>query len=354
MNLMKSNLIIDDYAFNVKVINGNSKDKRIVYLENGKSEVYDVVLTSLNNNDLKYELTYDLCVDEKCNNIIEKIPNYLAIAFVDSNSKDDITGIIKPYDDNSKNISIITENKTNNNYYIRINLNVSNIGDELVLKHKIDDLSSDSQIMAYVNGVETNGVNLSCKYMPTIRLYNQTSLIDSSNMSVKCDPSTGAWSTTIKGFPTKAILDFAIDSVKPTCSLSVSGTTITASYSDNWNMGSYGWSSSYDGTTTKTINGTGTYTYYVKDYADNPNTCSLSVVSTIDESYTYQDTCTKNVKLKSCPTKCKCSAGWYTASGWNGPGCYQTQEYTCQKEGTRKACSSGYSWINSSYCYKNN
>lgn len=72
MNLMKSNLIIDDYAFNVKVINGNSKDKRIVYLENGKSEVYDVVLTSLNNNDLNYELTYDLCVDEKCNNIIEK------------------------------------------------------------------------------------------------------------------------------------------------------------------------------------------------------------------------------------------------------------------------------------------
>ena len=103
---MKSNLIIDDYAFNVKVINGSSKDKRIVYLENGKSEVYDVVLTSLNNNDLNYEFTYDLCVDEKCNNIIEKTPNYLAIAFVDYNSKDDITGIIKPYDDNSKNIHI--------------------------------------------------------------------------------------------------------------------------------------------------------------------------------------------------------------------------------------------------------
>lgn len=348
-NFMNSNLIIDDYAFNVNIINNNTNDKRIIYLKKGNSNVYDIILTSLNNKDLNYELTYDLCVDEKCNNIIERTPNNLAVAFTDSNSKDNITGIIKPGKDNFKKISIVTENKTNNNYYIIINLNVANNSDELVLKHKIDDLSSYSKIMAYVNGIESSGAFLSCKYMPIIRLYNQTSLIDSANMIVTCDPSTGIWYTTLKSFATKAILDFVMDSVKPTCSLSVSGTTITASYSDNWIMGLYGFAPYYDGTTTKTINGTGTYTYYVKDYAENTNTCSLSVVSTIDEKYTT--TCTKNPWVGPA-TNGKCSYGWYSATGWNGPGCYITEEGECEE--TRKACSSGYSMINDSYCYKIN
>ena len=77
------------------------------------------------------------------------------------------------------------------------------------------------------------------------------------------------------------------DMTPPTCSITVSGTTITGSYSDSGGSGVayYGYSSSMSGTSsaTKTINSTGTYTFYVKDVAGNITTDTIKVEN-IDSS----------------------------------------------------------------------
>ena len=165
--------------------------------------------------------------------------------------------------------------------------------------------------------------------------------------------TVGVDSIAVIGNMTVNVHYYSSDTTKPTCTLSANASTITATASDDKGIAYQGWSSSYSGSNSasKSISA-GTHTYYVKDTSGNTNTCSLSIVSTINESYTYSDTCTKNVKLKSCSTKCTCSSGWYTSSGWAGPGCYETQYYTCTKEGTRIACSSGYTKINDNWCYK--
>ena len=165
--------------------------------------------------------------------------------------------------------------------------------------------------------------------------------------------TVGVDSIAVIGNMTVNVHYYSSDTTKPTCTLSANASTITATASDDKGIAYQGWSSSYSGSNSasKSISA-GTHTYYVKDTSGNTNTCSLSIASTINESYTYSDTCTKNVKLKSCSTKCTCSSGWYTSSGWAGPGCYETQYYTCTKEGTRIACSSGYTKINDNWCYK--
>ena len=73
------------------------------------------------------------------------------------------------------------------------------------------------------------------------------------------------------------------DTSPPTCSLSVTTSGITATYSDTGGSGIeyYGWDSSYSGTksTSKSL-ATGIFTYYVKDAAENYNTCSATVIAT--------------------------------------------------------------------------
>ena len=174
------------------------------------------------------------------------------------------------------------------------------------------------------------------------------------------------------------------DMIAPTCSLSVSGTTITGSYADEGGSGVayYGWNSSMTGTSsaTKTIDGTGTYTFYVKDGAGNSKNCSLNVVNTDhDDGYDYLGAgrtatgkckCTKgssnttvsckmsgtSAVCNSCPSgysisgnACSvvrtCSSGWTLAS--NGITCYKWR-------GINYYCSTGYTKANDSYCYKIN
>ena len=71
------------------------------------------------------------------------------------------------------------------------------------------------------------------------------------------------------------------DSSAPTCSLSISGGNIVASFSDNLGNGNIiynGWNSSYSGSTsTSKPFAYGTHTYYVKDLALNEGRCSLDI-----------------------------------------------------------------------------
>ena len=162
---------------------------------------------------------------------------------------------------------------------------------------------------------------------------------------------------------TKVSNIFYVDNTAPTCSLSVSGTTITGKYSDTGGSGVayYGYSSGMTGTSsaTKTISATGTHTFYVKDGAGNSKSCSLSVVATTsstDCSSWGSYYCTSWGKYY-----CKSSTG--NACG-NQSCCAReggTWTRDCNKYGrdcnqytTTYSCASGYTKASNSYCYKIN
>ena len=162
---------------------------------------------------------------------------------------------------------------------------------------------------------------------------------------------------------TKVSNPFYVDNIEPTCSLSVSGTTITGTYSDTGGseVAYYGWNSSMTGTSsaTKTIDSTGTHTFYVKDGAGNPKSCSLSVVAT-----------TSGTECSSWGNYYCTSWGKYYCKSSSGNAC--GNQACCSREGgtwtrdcnkygrdcnqytTTYSCSSGYTKINNSYCYKIN
>ena len=162
---------------------------------------------------------------------------------------------------------------------------------------------------------------------------------------------------------TKVSNPFYVDNIEPTCSLSVSGTTITGTYSDTGGseVAYYGWNSSMTGTSsaTKTIDSTGTHTFYVKDGAGNSKSCSLSVVAT-----------TSGTECSSWGNYYCTSWGKYYCKSSSGNAC--GNQACCSREGgtwtrdcnkygrdcnqytTTYSCSSGYTKINNSYCYKIN
>lgn len=91
----------------------------------------------------------------------------------------------------------------------------------------------------------------------------------------------------------------------PKCSLSVSGTTITASVNKEDAISYMGWDTNKvndNGILTKSIDGVGTYTFTIVDTDDNVGTCSLKVTSTSTEK--------------------KCPSGYSECSG-SGCECYK-------------------------------
>ena len=161
------------------------------------------------------------------------------------------------------------------------------------------------------------------------------------------------------------------DMVPPTCSITVSGTTITATFQDN--VGGSGING--DATKKATINAAKDYIFTAEDNAGNSKSCSLSVVNTDhDDGYDYVGagtsygwcTCQKNnssdIIDATCGTSCSCPSGYYAkytgncgvkrtcSSGWTltGTTCYRWRgiNYYCS--------SSEYTKASNDYCYKIN
>ena len=162
------------------------------------------------------------------------------------------------------------------------------------------------------------------------------------------------------------------DTTAPSCTITVSGTTVTATFSDN--AGGSGIKG--EATKTATINAVKDYTFTAEDNAGNSTSCGITVSSTAhDDGYDYYGAgrtavgscnCTKGSTLQtvscsmsgtsavcnSCPTgytksgggcsvKRTCSSGWTLAS--DGVTCYKWR-------GINYYCNSGTK-INDSYCY---
>lgn len=339
--------------------NDGASDDRILELDAEKTEKFVVSIISKNMVDTKYELLYEVCADSNCSSVLSSLDGNVKIGY-DASLTDQISGTIAK--NGTKSVTLVTQNDTSSNVYIRLILNVGYAWNDLALNNQIQEFSLSSKVInidKYLYNEKTNIYPSDCSTftMTGVKAYNGSSLIPGTNSGINVSCSSDVWTSTFSGFPSKIEYYYENeyllqnDTENPTCSLSVSGTTINATYSDNVAVAYYGWDSSYSGpkSASKSITATGTYTFYVKDYKENKNSCSLSVISTSDETYTT--TCTRNLWVGPA-TNGKCSSGWYSATGWNGPGCYTTRDVECEE--TRKACSSGYSMINDSYCYKTN
>ena len=85
-----------------------------------------------------------------------------------------------------------------------------------------------------------------------------------------------------------------IDKTKPTCSLSIinGGTELKAVYNDEGGSGMayYGFNNKYQGTSERTIKISNLeYTFYVKDNADNTNTCSIKLKQVVKDGKTIYE-----------------------------------------------------------------
>lgn len=228
-----------------------------------------------------------------------------------------------------------------------------------------------------------------------IDIVSEYAKIDKSNVS--CSTDLGKVSIKIpidveqmKEEDFDVIIDYKYDigdMTPPTCSLSVNGTTITATYKDpegGSGIKYYGFNSDMTGENegTKSITGVGSYTFYVVDNADNKAECKVDVEFTkkIEEHSNYKATAVykylvgsvcycntaEEVLTGSCASTdgtCKCSTG-------NGVTKYDTcqqnlDHYSCPNGGdvsgsqcvittTTYKCDkeNGYTKINNKYCYK--
>ncbi len=93
----------------------------------------NIIIISLNNRDSKYELIYDVCLEQTCTNIVQK-PEGLNIEY-SSRTIDSISGAITST--GNKNIRIVVTNDTTTTYYVKLSINAGYMHNTLALQNLI-------------------------------------------------------------------------------------------------------------------------------------------------------------------------------------------------------------------------
>lgn len=165
--------------------------------------------------------------------------------------------------------------------------------DQAIITNKLMNYAMDETDSFDCNSLKNGITDSLVKYgSDTIDIVSKYAKIDVSNVS--CSNAAGKVSIKIpmnveqmKDENFDVIIDYKYnigDMVLPTCSLSVSGTTINATYSDNEGgsgISYYGFNPSYTGdNSTSLALSVGEHTFYIKDNAGNTNSCVIDVVST--------------------------------------------------------------------------
>ena len=83
-----ANIKVNDLSFNITTNSGKSND-RILHLQAGKIEQFNIILTNLNKIDVKYEFTYELCNNQNCTETSNNIPSDISV------SKEDFINSLK-------------------------------------------------------------------------------------------------------------------------------------------------------------------------------------------------------------------------------------------------------------------
>ncbi len=157
---LKYKMVINDTALSssvgTKLPTNTIIGDRIILLKAGKTEQFNIVLTSLNEISTKYEIIYKVCTDEKCTKFMDEIPTSIDVAYYYETP--DVSGTLEA----NKNVivSLITDNQDDKNYYVQVDLNVGYAHNELALTNQISkdfspsSLEGNLSIIAYVDGVE--------------------------------------------------------------------------------------------------------------------------------------------------------------------------------------------------------
>lgn len=104
---------------------------RIILLKAGKTEQFNTNLISLNDIDTKYEIVYKVCSDINCASFIDT-PEDIEIAYhIDTPY---VNGELKA--NKSKTITLVSDNKSDTDYYVQIGLNVGYSHNTLALQTK--------------------------------------------------------------------------------------------------------------------------------------------------------------------------------------------------------------------------
>ena len=203
-----ANIKVNDLSFNITTNSGETND-RILHLQAGKLEQFNIILTNLNKIDVKYEFTYELCNNQNCTETSKNIPSDISVSKEYESSE--VSGTINS--SKTKSLTILTNNKSNNDYYIKLNLNAGYIWNDLELANQIKEYSKVTNIVAYVDGIETNDYPSSCNYTATAKGYVGNQEVPLENLKVSCNSATNKWTTTYTGYADKIEVNFAYGTV---------------------------------------------------------------------------------------------------------------------------------------------
>lgn len=206
-----TNIKVKDLAFNMTTNSGTSDD-RVLHLQAGKTEKFDIVLTNLNKVDVKYEIIYELCNDSNCPSTSKDISNDIQVNKFDKNSE--VNGTIVGYN-KSKTITIITRNNSKSDYYIKLSLNAGYSWNELELANQINNsktyLDNNINVVAYVDGNAVSSMPTGCAYTVGVKIYDATGELTADSMQMSCNYYTMKWSMNfneMSAIPTKIVLSF--------------------------------------------------------------------------------------------------------------------------------------------------
>ena len=191
-----ANIKVNDLSFNITTNNATSND-RILHLKAGKTELFNVIITNLNNINTTYELIYDICTNSECTNTLNSLPNGVKVEYLTENS-DTLNGKINN-NNGTKTINIITTNTTSSDVYIRLNLNAGYDWNNLVLANQIKEYKNETNIIAYVDGVEQKNYPDNCNYTAEAKAYIGSQQVTLENLTVTCNKSTKKWTTNFTG-----------------------------------------------------------------------------------------------------------------------------------------------------------
>ncbi|MBP3444954.1 MAG: hypothetical protein J6K23_03360 [Bacilli bacterium] len=191
-----ANIKVNDLSFNITTNNATSND-RILHLKAAKTELFNVIITNLNNINTTYELIYDICTNSECTNTLNSLPNGVKVEYLTENS-DTLNGKINN-NNGTKTINIITTNTTSSDVYIRLNLNAGYDWNNLVLANQIKEYKIETNIIAYVDGVEQKNYPDNCNYTAEAKAYIGTQEVALENLNVTCDKTTKKWTTNFTG-----------------------------------------------------------------------------------------------------------------------------------------------------------
>ncbi len=199
-----ANIKVNGLSFNMTTNSGESDD-RILKLKANTFESFSVVLTNLNSMDVKYELIYEVCSDSSCSSTLDKLPDDVVFGIhVDSNGKVTDTLI----NDDNVSIVLLSNNRTDTDYYIKLNLNAGYSWNELALVNQIENYHKDIDFVAYVDGVEQDKFPTSCNYSTSYKTYVNGVETSDSSVVVSCNSVTNTWNLSVNNIPSKVKIWF--------------------------------------------------------------------------------------------------------------------------------------------------